>query len=254
VVPPSRSGGRAAPRPPQYGPRQHCAGNARLLAAPNRYLAAGSTAESCLLESADDGTTFAKDHPDHVADVRASVCDPGVGLGELRKSPLSGSAELDHHVTVRNRILVASAVLLGRRESEYGSEGAGYHVIQRYGGNVQGYYRLHGSRVSVTFYRGRVGELGFATPYYRTKGGFGVGSKIPLGPCHRTATNPCEHRWHGFIFNVRLKENPCNCWVKVGLGARSLPATATNYLKPWFFIHLHRGRVAGFYFALKYVD
>jgi len=32
----------------------HCAGNARLLAAPKRYLAAGSTAGSCLLESADD--------------------------------------------------------------------------------------------------------------------------------------------------------------------------------------------------------
>src|SRR5215210_8558424 len=32
---------------PQCGPRQHCAGNARLLAAPNRYLAAGSTTGSC---------------------------------------------------------------------------------------------------------------------------------------------------------------------------------------------------------------
>jgi hypothetical protein len=51
------------PPEPQYGPRQHCAGNARLLAAPNRYLAAGSTAGSCLLESADDGTAFAKDYP-----------------------------------------------------------------------------------------------------------------------------------------------------------------------------------------------
>src|SRR5215207_8185559 len=43
---------------PEYGPRQHCAGNARLLAAPNRYLAARSTAGSCLLESADNGTAF----------------------------------------------------------------------------------------------------------------------------------------------------------------------------------------------------
>ncbi len=33
----------------------HCAGNARLLAAPNRYLAAGSTTGSCLFERADDG-------------------------------------------------------------------------------------------------------------------------------------------------------------------------------------------------------
>jgi hypothetical protein len=33
-----------------------------------RYLAAGSTAGSCLLESADDGTAFAKDYPGQVAD------------------------------------------------------------------------------------------------------------------------------------------------------------------------------------------
>src|SRR5215208_5865499 len=44
--------GAQPPETPQYGPRQHCVGNARLLAAPNRYLAAGSTAGSCLLESA----------------------------------------------------------------------------------------------------------------------------------------------------------------------------------------------------------
>jgi hypothetical protein len=53
---------------------------------------------------------------------------------------------------------------------------------------------------------------------------------------------------------VRLKEDPCNCWVKVGLGARSLPVTVSNFEKPWFIIYLHRGHVAGFYFALKYVD
>jgi hypothetical protein len=60
--------GAQPPEPPQYGPRQHSAGNARLLAAPIRYLAAGSTAGSCLLESADDGTAFAKDYPGQVAD------------------------------------------------------------------------------------------------------------------------------------------------------------------------------------------
>src|SRR5438067_829482 len=42
--------GAQAPEPPRYGPRKRCAGNARLLAAPDRYLAAGSTAGSCLLE------------------------------------------------------------------------------------------------------------------------------------------------------------------------------------------------------------
>jgi hypothetical protein len=31
-------------------------------------------------------------------------------------------------------------------------------------------------------------------------------------------------------------------------------ATVHNFLKPWFFIDVHRGRVSGFYFALKFVD
>ena len=142
-----------------------------------------------------------------------------------------------------------------RVEQEYGSVGHGYHVLQRYGKDtVQGYYRLHGSEVVVTFYGDRVGELEFETPYYRTKDGFGVGSTIPLGTCHKTATNPCEHRWHGFLYNLRLREDPCNCWVKIGRGARSLPATVDNFYKPWFIIYLKHGRVAGFYFALKYVD
>jgi len=141
-----------------------------------------------------------------------------------------------------------------RVEREYGSVGHGYHVLQRYGETVQGYYRLHGSRVIVTFDGSRVGELDFETPYYRTKSGFGVGSTIALGACHKTATNPCEHRWRGFVYNVKLRENPCNCWVKVGLGTRSLPVTGANFLKPWFFIYLRGGHVARFYFALKYVD
>jgi hypothetical protein len=74
--------GAQPPEPTQYGPQQHCAGNARLLAAPNCYLAAGSTAGSCLLESADDGTAFVKDYPDQVADARAAVCDQGLSLRE----------------------------------------------------------------------------------------------------------------------------------------------------------------------------
>jgi len=141
-----------------------------------------------------------------------------------------------------------------RVEREYGSVGHGYHVLQRYGDTVQGYYRLHRSRVIVTFYGGRVGELDFETPHYRTKGGFGVGSRIPLGLCHGTATDPCEHRWRGLVWNAWARETPCGCWVKVGLGAQSLPVTAASFLRPWFFIYTHRGRVRRFYFALKFVD
>jgi hypothetical protein len=108
--------------------------------------------------------------------------------------------------------------------------------------------------VFVTFEGGRVNELDFSTRYYWTKSGFGVGSRIPLGPCDRTATNPCEHRWHGFIYNAWVREKPCSSWVKVGRGPRSLPVTAANFLQPWFFIYLRRGRVAHFYFALRFVD
>src|SRR5437763_11035805 len=138
-----------------------------------------------------------------------------------------------------------------RVEKEYGSEGHGYYVLVRNQGIIQGYYRLHGSRVYVTFENGRVNEVDFTTRYYRTKSGFGVGSTIPFGPCHRTATTRCEHRWHGFVWNAWRKEKPCRCWFKVGLGARSLPATVDNFLKPAFAIFIRRGRVSGFYFTQK---
>jgi hypothetical protein len=145
-----------------------------------------------------------------------------------------------------------------RVEREYGSEGSGFHVIQRWGGNaVQGYYRLHGSKLVVTFYGNRVGHIGFATPYYRTKDGFGVGSRIPLGPCHKPAslaTRPCEHRWRGFVYNAWSHEEPCRCWTKVGRGRKSRPATVENFLKPWFIIWVEHGRVTRFDFDLKYVD
>jgi hypothetical protein len=144
-----------------------------------------------------------------------------------------------------------------RVERQYGSEKHGFHVVQRYGDAVDGYYRLHGSRVFVTFYGNRVGQIRIVTPYYRTKSGFGVGSIIRSGPCHRPtslATRPCEHRWHGFVFNAWWKEKPCGCWTKVGLGPKSLTATVDNYMKPWFNIYVDHGRVTAFYFDSKFVD
>jgi hypothetical protein len=126
-------------------------------------------------------------------------------------------------------------------EAEYGAE-------PTYG------YRLHGGRVFVAYDHGRVSELRFSTPYYRTKRGFGVGSRIPLGPCHSMMGYKCLHLWHGFMWNLTLREKPCRCWVKVGRGRRSLPATGRNFLKPWFFIDVGRGRISAFYFALRFVD
>jgi hypothetical protein len=112
-----------------------------------------------------------------------------------------------------------------------------------YGSEPSNGYRLHGSRVVVGYDHGQVSDIRFSTPYYRTKGGFGVGNGTPRG-----------RRWHGFVWNAWVREKPCSCWVKVGRGPRSLPATARNFLKPWFFIDVRRGRVSGFYFALKFVD
>ena len=145
-----------------------------------------------------------------------------------------------------------------RVEQEYGSAGHGFHVVQRYSGAVQGWYRGgQRSRVYVTFYGRRVGTLGVDSPYYRTTSGFGVGSKIPLGPCHKPRIVPagrCEYRWHGFVYNAWSHDTPCNCWTKVGLARESLPATVENFEKPWFIIYVRHGRVTSFYFDLKYVD
>ena len=127
-------------------------------------------------------------------------------------------------------------------------------VEAEYGSEPKNGYRLHGNRVFIAYDQGRVSEIRLSAPYYRTKNGLGVGSRIPLGPCHRTSTNRCEHRWHGFVWNAWVREKPCSCWVKVGRGPRSLPATVHNFRKPWFFIDVRHGRVSGFYFALKFVD
>jgi hypothetical protein len=116
-------------------------------------------------------------------------------------------------------------------------------VEAEYGSEPRNGYRLHGSRVVVGYDRARVTEIRFSTPYYRTRSGFGVGSRIPPG-----------RYWHGFVWNAWVREKPCSCWVKVGRGPRSLPATTRNFLKPWFFIDVRQGRVSGFYFALRFVD
>ena len=141
-----------------------------------------------------------------------------------------------------------------RVEREYGSPGHGYHVIVPITNGLQGYYVLHGGEIGVRFEDGRVEEISFGVRYYRTKNGFGVGSRIPLGPCVRTWTHRCGHRWHGFVWNEYYREDPCGCWVKVGLGKRSLPPTLHNFLGPWFFIYVQHGRVEGFRFATKFVD
>jgi hypothetical protein len=175
-----------------------------------------------------------------------------VGASQAAGSVRSSAADLPVLVAW-NRV---GGIGLGEpRTAVYRTYGmANFHVLQRWGNNTQGYFRLHRSRVIVTFYGDRVGEIGFTSGYYRTSEGFGVGSAIPLGPCHRTATRNCEHRWHGFVYNEWNKGTPCGCWVKVGTRAQSLAVSVSNFNKPWFFIYTKHGRATYFYFALKYVD
>jgi hypothetical protein len=150
---------------------------------------------------------------------------------------------------------VGSISLGEPRAAVYRAYGAGnFHVLQRWGHNTQGYFRLHSSRLVVTFYGRRVGEIGFTTTYYRTTAGFGVGSTIPLGPCHHTPKTNCERRWHGFVYNEWNKGRPCQCWVKVGTRPMTREVSARNFNKPWYFIYTTRGRVSYFYFAAKFVD
>jgi hypothetical protein len=144
---------------------------------------------------------------------------------------------------------IALAEPQARVERKYGSPGHGYHVQARISNGLQGYYAFHGRVVAVKFRGGRVERIDFSTRYYRTKSGFGVGSRIPLGPCVRTFTHRCGHRWHGFVWNEFNHDSPCGCWMKVGRGKRSLPPSPG----PWTLIWVRHGRVAGFTFSTTFV-
>jgi hypothetical protein len=131
----------------------------------------------------------------------------------------------------------------GRVQYQYGTMGHGFHYKQSWKGNsycagwcLQGYYVLHGGRVYITFYGGRVGEISFSTPYYRTASDLGVGSTIPLGPCHRTASHVCEHRWNGFVYQGEGKYP--NTWIKRQPSGRG-----------YTMIEMSHGKVRGFYFT-----
>ncbi|CAN5833697.1 hypothetical protein BH18ACT13_BH18ACT13_12560 [soil metagenome] len=62
-------------------------------------------------------------------------------------------------------------------------------------------YRLHGGELRVGYTGESVTYVNTTSPYYRTKSGLGVGTKIPLGRCHRTEARRCEYRWNGFTLD-----------------------------------------------------
>jgi hypothetical protein len=124
-----------------------------------------------------------------------------------------------------------------RVAAEYGGAGHGFQVVSRNGDTVQGSYTLHHGRVILSLIAGRVFIIDFATPYYRTASGFGIGSQIPLN----------QREWHGFLFHKTFPGDPsrtCGCWMKVGNGATSLPATGANVsTQPVYTILTTGGRV-----------
>jgi hypothetical protein len=137
--------------------------------------------------------------------------------------------------------------------AEYGGIGHGYHR-EVDAGILQGYFRVHGTDEEVDFRNHRVDDILFSTRYYRTRSGFGVGSKIPFGPCVKTWTHRCGHRWHGFVWNEVYKEHVCSCWAKVGTGKQSLRPAPATFGRRWVLVYVSHGRVAGFYLSRHFVD
>jgi hypothetical protein len=160
--------------------------------------------------------------------------------GAASRVPTSPAGSPDQRSLSQSHLLVAwkriGDIALGETlkqvHSEYGAEGG-------YG------YRLHGGTVDVEANQPpitRVNWIYFTTPYYKTRSGFGVGSSFP-------------RRWRAsFIWNGIVKDKPCNCWVKVGTGRRSLQPTFANFLKPWVVVDVKHGRVTSILLSSKYVD
>jgi hypothetical protein len=55
--------------------------------------------------------------------------------------------------------------------------------------------------LDVSFNKGHVGVLTTTSPYFRTPTGIGVGSRIPLGPCHSVGGGNCTYLWQGFKYS-----------------------------------------------------
>ena len=63
-------------------------------------------------------------------------------------------------------------------------------------------YRLHGGILRVKYVHDRVKVIETTSRYYRTPRGVGVGTRIPLGTCHRNRFGSCEYRWRGFFYEA----------------------------------------------------
>lgn len=61
-------------------------------------------------------------------------------------------------------------------------------------------YRFNDGTLRVSLVGNRVRAVDTTSRYYRSPGGVGVGSLIPLGPCRKNRFGSCDHRWKGFIY------------------------------------------------------
>lgn len=79
-------------------------------------------------------------------------------------------------------------------------------------------YRRGNGWLWVGYSNGRVDSVGTTSAAYRTPNGLGVGSKIPLGRCHRIPGG-CKYTWQGF----RYSTEPCCGWYRLfRVGSRSV--------------------------------
>lgn len=84
-------------------------------------------------------------------------------------------------------------------------------------------YQVAGGTLRIGFdIHYRVEFLTTNSPRYRTPGGIGVGVRVPLGACRRTAAGNCQFWWRGFRYRgkglwVRANQNRGGRALFVGL-------------------------------------
>jgi prepilin-type processing-associated H-X9-DG protein len=78
-----------------------------------------------------------------------------------------------------------------------------FPVGVRYHGKVlvRTTYWVHGGKLIVSYVDGRVKMIETTSRYYRSASGVGVGTRIPLGPCHYDKSGGCQHRWRSFEYD-----------------------------------------------------
>jgi hypothetical protein len=150
-----------------------------------------------------------EDHPGVMAKATLSHC----GRKSFGLEPVSSIA-----LAVVVALAVVHPAASGQRKEpplirpwhQIGSVGLGMlrsSVAYRYGAQSDRFawqFRVPGGELDVGFAGDRVSQITTSSGYYRAPQGLHVGSVIPLGPCHRISSNPCEHRWNGFVYRGRV--------------------------------------------------